>query len=105
MADKIHLEQIDAHGVGHAYSDKKEPTRYAVYVGKTKIGEVASHSEESWASSGRIRYRMRGYSRCWFGTLTGEVHLSWRRADSSGSTRQIAVDALVEKWRESKRHG
>lgn len=97
--NKFTFKKIDAQGANHAVGDPKPPTRYEVYVGDVKIGEVASCSEESWATSGRIRTRMLGYNRSWRGTLTGETYISWRRADGWASTRQWAAEELLRAYR------
>lgn len=64
---RIKLERLEPHSWQHALRDRKPATRWRVLLDGKPIGEVSSHSEESWATnaSGRIRTRMRGYARTW----------------------------------------
>lgn len=89
----IRLEKIAARPYEQRpATDSREPTRYAVYDGAEKLGEVGTYSRESWATTpnGRIRTRMRGYIR------------TWRSWDASGrplsrysSSRERAVAELL----------
>lgn len=91
----IRLEKIEAKPYEQrAVSDRKAPTRYAVYDDAVKLGEVGSYSQESWDTTpnGRIRTRMRGYTR------------TWKVWDASGrvvyrysSTRERAVAELLRR--------
>jgi hypothetical protein len=100
---ELRFVKIQGEHYGHAYSDKKPATRFGVYVDNTKIGEINSYSSESWATSGRIRTRMLGYTRGWFGTLTGEKHLSWRRCDAQGRNRKSCAEELHTAWKEAQK--
>lgn len=75
-------------------TDRKTPTRYEVFADGEKIGEVGTHSAESWdlSPNGRIRTRMRGYTRTW--KAWGLDH---RPVGFKHWTRQKAIDALAER--------
>lgn len=89
----ITFQRIEAHSWQHAVSDKKhKPTRYEVLRDGVKIGEVSSHSEESWQTSGRIRTRFLGYSRDWRYQPVG----AHRDYPSFRGSRAGAVKVLIE---------
>lgn len=87
----VSLVRVESLSYQHAVSDKRRPTRYEVYVNGVKIGEVYSHSDESWDVHGRIRTRMRGYSRSWRARVDGRDVVRY-----GAYTRQRAVEKLVE---------
>lgn len=93
------VKKIEATEFQHARTDKKVASRYAVLIDGVVIGYVASHSEESWATSGRIRTRMIGFKRSWLGALNTSsqvTYLSIRRSDAWSSTRTGCIERLVE---------
>lgn len=95
----VRLVKVEARSYDHDASDRRRPTRYAVYLGDEKIGEVASRSTQSWRTDGRIRYSMRGFTRHWEGYLA-----AWpgHRAAVRGYTRADAVDSLVREHQAGK---
>lgn len=87
------LRQIDAKPwEQRAVSDPRPPTRYEVLVDGVRIGEVYTHSSESWDRSpnGKVRTRFRGYSRTWR-ALSADGALVASFAD----TRHRAVEKLL----------
>lgn len=105
-APTVTVEKIEAQQFQHARTDTKTATRWAILVDGVKIGEVGSHSEESWATSGRLRTRKLGYNRNWLGALETNPNKSmisgYRRADAISSTRAGCIERLVEKYLASR---
>lgn len=92
---EVELRKVKATFGQHAFADKRQPTAYEVYLGGRSVGTVRSRSQESWEKSGRIRTRMRGFSRHWQattseGAVVGRLYY----------TRQAAIDALTEEHRD-----
>jgi hypothetical protein len=87
----LELKKVQPDMWQHSTYDKRQATRYAVYLGGRKLGEVYSRSEESWAKTGRIRTSFLGYSRSWGAIAEGER----RPATNYAYSRAIALEELV----------
>jgi hypothetical protein len=101
----IVLRQVPAQPGQNVSSDRRTPTRYEVRADGVKIGTVYSKSKESWdtTSNGRIRTRMRGYSRTWGAVAPASDGRSPVRLGEWYYSRKRAVDALVEHARKQGR--
>jgi hypothetical protein len=103
----ITITKVTPQRFQHTASDRKDATRYAVLVNGVKIGEVGSHSEESWADNGRLRTRKLGYHRSWLGALETNpdkgMVTSTRRADAWHSGRTGCIERLVEAYLEGRK--
>lgn len=81
----------------HAYGDNKRARRYEVFVdGDRKLGHVYTTSTEVWDTLGRVRVRLRGYSRAW--RVECPAHLSVSRPGAGWPTRLKATVQLLEHY-------